>query len=247
MPEHTWALRMRRDGLIHAGALRLRSIEVCALGDAVWLRGGDLAQELRGVLQALPAVERFDIGAGGMLMPAGKSVPVARLPDGPWMSIASALRLEAQTALLPASITLSLLLAGTVWAGLFLFRGSATHLTPLGLAYRAQVEGFRTHLAAATAEDVILDDGRTYLAYLPWAVSYGVGADWTRVTDEAYRRAGRSTVLAAGGYADRTGAFDLATLSGSDRTLIARHARFIPPDSGRSDGHSYVATGNYVN
>ena len=96
-----WALRMPRSGLSSAGALRLRKIDVCLRGNAVWMRGAEPAQEFQNALHALPAAERFDIGAGGVLMPAGHRVPVARLPDGPWVALADALRVEAQTAVLP--------------------------------------------------------------------------------------------------------------------------------------------------
>lgn len=98
-----WALRMPRAGLLSAGALRLQKIEVCIAGDSAWLRGAELSLEIRHALQALPAVERFDLLPTGALVPRGQSVPIGRLPDGPWLPLVSTLRLETQAALLPGT------------------------------------------------------------------------------------------------------------------------------------------------
>ena len=102
MADPTWALRMSRDGLQNCGALRLKKIDVCDCGALVWLRSNEALPALQHVLAALPNAERFDVASDGTVLPEGCQVPVARLPKGPWITLAAAITIEPQVALLPA-------------------------------------------------------------------------------------------------------------------------------------------------
>ncbi|WP_395743689.1 hypothetical protein [Prosthecobacter sp.] len=71
--------------------------EACEAGGQVWVRGpagGDWAR--------LPALTRFTVDSLGRLTPVGRTLPTARLPEGPWQPLAEFLRVRPPASALPA-------------------------------------------------------------------------------------------------------------------------------------------------
>jgi hypothetical protein len=71
--------------------------EACEEGDRIWVRGPDGAEWTR-----LPALARFVEDEAGRLVPAGRRVPTARMPEGPWHPLSEFLRVRPPAAALPA-------------------------------------------------------------------------------------------------------------------------------------------------
>jgi hypothetical protein len=96
-----FALRLSTAGAASLGPLRLTpGLEVCALGDALWLRG-TLSEELQPRLERLPASERYAL-EGELLRPPGASLPCARAPDGPWRALVDTLPFAPQPPVAPS-------------------------------------------------------------------------------------------------------------------------------------------------
>ena len=84
-----WAIRLDRRDSASAGRLRqLASVEVCEEGDKVWLRGRHNDEKLGRRLAAVPGAERFAVLGDGQLLPAGRRLPLGRLPSATWTPIA---------------------------------------------------------------------------------------------------------------------------------------------------------------
>ena len=82
--------------------------------------------------------------------------------------------------LIPATISLviTLIVVRTKMA-----RGQRT---ALGRAWTDQVEGFRTYIATAEADQLTFEEGEDiFTKYLPWAVLFGLADRWVRVCEEA--------------------------------------------------------------
>lgn len=61
--------------------------------------------------------------------------------------------------------------------------------TATGRAYTDQVEGFRTYLATAEANQLKFQEGEDiFTKYLPWAILFGLTDRWTKVCSEAVER-----------------------------------------------------------
>ena len=84
-----WAIRLDRRDSASAGRLRqLAGVEVCEEGDKVWLRGRHNDEKLGRRLAAVPGAERFAVLGDGQLLPAGRRLPLGRLPSAIWTPIA---------------------------------------------------------------------------------------------------------------------------------------------------------------
>mgnify|MGYP000864540690 FL=1 len=58
--------------------------------------------------------------------------------------------------------------------------------TAAGRAWTDQIEGFRTYLATAEAEQLRFEEGEDiFTRYLPWAILFGLAERWTRVCEKA--------------------------------------------------------------
>lgn len=58
--------------------------------------------------------------------------------------------------------------------------------TALGRAWTDQIEGFRTYLATAEADQLKFEEGEDiFTRYLPWAVLFGLTERWTQVCEQA--------------------------------------------------------------
>ena len=58
--------------------------------------------------------------------------------------------------------------------------------TALGRAWTDQVEGFRTYIATAEADQLKFEEGEDiFTKYLPWAVLFGLADRWVRVCEQA--------------------------------------------------------------
>jgi hypothetical protein len=86
--------------------LRLRpDVQVCDAPDAVWLRGGNMTEDLDLDLRKLPGGRRFRLGPDGRLTAAGARVPKGRLPDSGWQSLSAWLKPDPQPAALAGEVT----------------------------------------------------------------------------------------------------------------------------------------------
>lgn len=101
---HGWVARLAIKDHRALEALRLLTgVEVALDGEALWVRG-PLAEGMAATLPGrLPASERFELLADGVLRTAGASVPFARLPHGAeWSNLRSWIKVELP-ALLPSA------------------------------------------------------------------------------------------------------------------------------------------------
>lgn len=71
--------------------------EACEVAGQVWVRGPENAG-----WALLPAQARYSLDNTGRLIPVGKQLPVARLPEGSWQPLADFLRVRPPAAALPA-------------------------------------------------------------------------------------------------------------------------------------------------
>lgn len=82
--------------------------------------------------------------------------------------------------LIPATVALVVTLA-VVWR--MMARGQRT---ALGRAWTDQIEGFRTYIATAEADQLKFEEGEDIFSkYLPWAVLFGVAERWVAVCEQA--------------------------------------------------------------
>lgn len=89
--------------------------------------------------------------------------------------------------------------------------------TALGRAVCDQIEGFRTYLATAEADQLTFDEGQDiFSAYLPWAIAFDLTERWTRVCSRLVEL-GRVPDLAPAWYtgAFNVSAFDAGLITGS--------------------------------
>ena len=90
-----WAVCLPSAQIVSAGSLRLMpGIEVCAVGESVWLRGGHGGKDLERRLRGLPGARRFRVLDDGQLVAAGRRIPQGRIPDGPWIPLVRWLGIE---------------------------------------------------------------------------------------------------------------------------------------------------------
>ncbi len=71
--------------------------EACEADCHVWVRGPGGPEWER-----LPALTRFTVDKANRLVPVGRSLPTARLPEGPWQPLAEFMRVRPAAAALPA-------------------------------------------------------------------------------------------------------------------------------------------------
>ncbi len=201
-----WAMTLDRADAGALAALRLvPGLEVAEASGSIWLRGEALAEDLRPLLQAIPAVARFERTGDALRWPAGL-VPRGVLPPGPWRPLASAFPLTA-----PAITTTT---SGAVpRAAVRLTRGGtllppAALLLPLAVWARFAIEAptvrlQRWRFAASRGEGRVLVlgtplpalPGEPFIAPAP-GLLIPAGCTWTPAIDPAVLRA------AAGARAD---------------------------------------------
>ena len=89
-----WAICLGKADLAAVARLRqMAAIEVCELPEQVWLRGPALDAKLHRRLAAMPGARRFFVLPDGQLQPVASRLPQNRLPNGPWMPLATRLTL----------------------------------------------------------------------------------------------------------------------------------------------------------
>lgn len=90
-----WAVCLTGPAAAIAGRLRqLGGVEVCRLGENLWLRGNALDESLDRRLRCLPGAQRFLVLPDGQLRAQGARVPRGRLPEGPWIPLRRWLAVE---------------------------------------------------------------------------------------------------------------------------------------------------------
>jgi hypothetical protein len=90
-----WAASLPR--LRSGEAVRLWTvpdIEVCLIGDLLWLRGPAWEETLDQALRAMLGCERYAVDDAGLIAPRGDALPVAELPAGPWTLLREYFRLQ---------------------------------------------------------------------------------------------------------------------------------------------------------
>lgn len=103
-PARPWAVRIALADAQSAGALRLRAgVEVLVQGDAVWIRGGTLGEDVETELRKLPCVARYTVLPGDGLIAWEEWIPSGRLPEGSWTPIAAWLKPTPQDAASPGT------------------------------------------------------------------------------------------------------------------------------------------------
>ena len=145
-----WAVQLPRGAARAAGALRLRAdVLACEAGDALWLRGDDLSEEVDLELRKLPGARRYTVNADESVTPVGRQLPTGDLPGGPWSALSAwlaprpqpaalagrvearlALRIERTGAEQPATVLLTTAAAFADYAG----AAPAVRLRPLRFA-----------------------------------------------------------------------------------------------------------------
>ncbi len=99
-----WAMRLAANDAPSLAGLRLQpGLEVCAQHEEVWLRGTAPSESLDEKLACIPG-EHFAIVDDRLLVPRGKILPVAVLPEANWVAIRQWLEPAAPTAALPGHI-----------------------------------------------------------------------------------------------------------------------------------------------
>lgn len=83
-----WVACIKQQNVAALGALRqMPGIEVMSSGEAIWMRG-DQPDEIHGhAIRTLPGVQRFQRHGHDELIPVGACLPVARIPNGAWISL----------------------------------------------------------------------------------------------------------------------------------------------------------------
>lgn len=79
-----------------ADVLRLwkaSGVEVCAVGDRLWLRGERFSESLDRDLRSLLGSNRFDVDDDGLITPHAATLPVEHVPPGPWRPLGEWFRL----------------------------------------------------------------------------------------------------------------------------------------------------------
>jgi hypothetical protein len=86
-----------------AAALRPHaSVTALVTGATLWLRGDAMTPSLDRDLSRLAPAARYSVTTAGLLVPHGRSLPVAALPTGAWSPITDILAPAAPPSLLPA-------------------------------------------------------------------------------------------------------------------------------------------------
>ena len=84
----TFVWKMRHEASQLLGAVRTQpDLEVCAIGDSVWIRAEDASETLQQAFMELPAIH-YTATDDGQLIERGKRVPQGHVPEGPWIVIA---------------------------------------------------------------------------------------------------------------------------------------------------------------
>jgi hypothetical protein len=77
-------------------------VEVCAVGEAVWLRAECLDEPRQEACRRLPGADRFTVLDDGQLLPISALVPRGHLPPGPWQPLVAWLKVVLPPALATA-------------------------------------------------------------------------------------------------------------------------------------------------
>ena len=98
-----WAASLPlRVGRTCAGLRLRKDVRVAADGVDLWLRGDSLDDELAGELRKIPGLHRFRLEED-RLVPVGRTVPIARLPELEWAAIDAFFRPELPRTRMPAA------------------------------------------------------------------------------------------------------------------------------------------------
>jgi hypothetical protein len=108
-----WAICLALEDAASLGRLRLLpGIEVGGAEDVVWLRGPPVDESIGRILQALPAIARYELFSDGRLRNTDARIPAEWLSELSWQPLAAWLRVElpvaAMTATAPAPVQLRL-------------------------------------------------------------------------------------------------------------------------------------------
>ena len=83
-----WAVKVPEHEVSAASVLRLRAdVLACRDQGRLWLRGATLDEQLERALQRLAPARHFRCESDGSLIPIGRLLPVARMPEGPWVPL----------------------------------------------------------------------------------------------------------------------------------------------------------------
>ncbi len=100
-----WAICVPAEKLAASGGIRLRPrILVAIIDGTAWLRGAELTDELDHALRLLRGAVRYHLAAGGALIPPGLRIPIGKLPELEWKSLADLLVFHPQPPALPGQL-----------------------------------------------------------------------------------------------------------------------------------------------
>jgi hypothetical protein len=100
-----WAVRLPAHAMPQAARLRLvAGVQFCIAEDALWLQGVGADALLWHALATLPGGQRYLADAAGACREPGRLLPTARLPEGPWQSLAASIEPVLPPPALPARI-----------------------------------------------------------------------------------------------------------------------------------------------
>jgi hypothetical protein len=99
-----WVVRLPRESIDQTAALwNVDGVEVCAVGDAVWLRGPMLDEARETIVRRFPGADRFTVVGQSDLVAAGSIVPSAVVPKGPWQAYRRAVHVVFPAASFPTA------------------------------------------------------------------------------------------------------------------------------------------------
>jgi hypothetical protein len=80
-------------------------VRAAVAGDDLWLRGESVDDRVRAALRQLAPAEIYAVTPEALLVPAGRRLPVGRLPEGlSWFAIAQFFPLKAGQTALPGEV-----------------------------------------------------------------------------------------------------------------------------------------------
>jgi hypothetical protein len=101
-----WAVEVPEQEASAASVLRLRAdVLACRAGGKLWLRGQAFDEPLEQALKRLAPAKHFRLESDGSLIPLGRLLPIARLPDGPWVPLKELVIASRPPAALPAQLS----------------------------------------------------------------------------------------------------------------------------------------------
>jgi len=133
-------------------------VRACEAGDALWLRGDDLSEELDLDLRKLPGARRYTVNADESVTAVGRQLPADDLPRGPWSALSDWLAPKPQPAALAGQVEARLSLrverAGTEQPATVLLTTAAAFADYAAVAPAVRLRPLR--FAAASDGRVIL-------------------------------------------------------------------------------------------